>query len=285
MSQALRIAHGPFGRVALLDMDRPLVRHAHPHCHVLFKVEGADAAFSVGDRIAPLTDTTAVLVNGWEPHAYIHDPERPKTLILALYIEPDWLDLVQRGWRASGAPGFFARCCGEVTPAIRNLARGLAVEMMSRPDEAASHQDLLSGLMIAVIERFAVWRSFAGSLREIAPVGPRDWRVRRAIQVMRDGIEDGIEMDAVATGAGVSRAQLFRLFEADLAVSPRVYFNAMRMERAIQTVLAGDIALGAVGECIGFASPTHFSRFFRDHAGVAPSEFRTVARAGLAPLS
>ena len=31
MSTALRIAHGAFGRVALLDMDRPLVRHAHPH--------------------------------------------------------------------------------------------------------------------------------------------------------------------------------------------------------------------------------------------------------------
>jgi len=35
MSTALRIAHGTFGRVALLDMDGSLVRHAHPHCHVL----------------------------------------------------------------------------------------------------------------------------------------------------------------------------------------------------------------------------------------------------------
>ena len=67
MSTALRIAHGAFGRVALLDMDRPLVRHAHPHCHVLLKVEGADTAFVVGDTVYPLTDDTAVLVNGWQP--------------------------------------------------------------------------------------------------------------------------------------------------------------------------------------------------------------------------
>jgi hypothetical protein len=58
MSTALRIAHGASGRVALLDMDRPLVRHAHPHCHVLLKVEGADTGFAVGDGIAPLTDRT-----------------------------------------------------------------------------------------------------------------------------------------------------------------------------------------------------------------------------------
>jgi len=61
MSTALRIAHGAFGRVALLDMDRSLVRHAHHHCHVLLKVEGTDTQFLVGDRVTPLTDTAAVL--------------------------------------------------------------------------------------------------------------------------------------------------------------------------------------------------------------------------------
>src|ERR1700704_3021712 len=82
MSTALRIAHGAFGRVALLDMDWSLVRHAHPHCHVLLKVEGADTQFVVGDTVYPLTDNTAVLVNGWQPHSYVHDPERPRTVIL-----------------------------------------------------------------------------------------------------------------------------------------------------------------------------------------------------------
>src|ERR1700755_60178 len=87
MSKALRIAHGAFGRVALLDMDYSLVRHAHPHCHVLLKVEGADTQFVVGEATCPLTDDTAVLVNGWQPHSYVHVPERPRTVILALYIE------------------------------------------------------------------------------------------------------------------------------------------------------------------------------------------------------
>jgi len=77
MSTALRIVHGTFGRVALLDMDWPLVRHAHPHCHVLLKVEGADTQFIVGDKVYPLTDEAAVLVNGWQPHSYVHDPDGP----------------------------------------------------------------------------------------------------------------------------------------------------------------------------------------------------------------
>ena len=131
MSTALRIAHGAFGRVALLDMDRSLVRHAHPHCHVLIKADGADTQFSVGDTRVPLTDTQAVLINTWEPHAYVHDRNRPRTIILALYIEPAWLKTFRPNWAASGAPGFFERPAGEVSPRIRSLAMDLAAVMMA----------------------------------------------------------------------------------------------------------------------------------------------------------
>ena len=71
MSEALRIRSGSFGRVALLDMDRNLVRHAHPHCHVLLKVDGADTQFLVGETVAHLTDESAVLVNAWTPHGAV----------------------------------------------------------------------------------------------------------------------------------------------------------------------------------------------------------------------
>jgi hypothetical protein len=102
MSTALRIAHGAFGRVALLDMDWSLVRHAHPHCHVLLKVEGADTQFVVGDTVYPLTNETAVLVNGWQPHCYVHDPKKPHTIILA------------RCWRCESAHGRLADLCRRV---------------------------------------------------------------------------------------------------------------------------------------------------------------------------
>ncbi len=92
MSTAVNILQGRFGRVALLDMDKPLVTHAHHHCHVLIKASGADTYFTVRDRLQPLTDASAVLVNAWEPHAYSHHREGgPRTVILALYIECAWL--------------------------------------------------------------------------------------------------------------------------------------------------------------------------------------------------
>jgi hypothetical protein len=73
----LRIAHGAFGRVALLDMDRSLVRHAHPHCHVLIKAEGVDTQFAVGDELVSLTGRQAVLIDAFREGVEAFHAKRP----------------------------------------------------------------------------------------------------------------------------------------------------------------------------------------------------------------
>jgi AraC-like DNA-binding protein len=277
MSTALRIAHGAFGRVALLDMDWSLVRHAHPHCHVLLKVEGADTQFVVGDKVYPLTNENAVLVNGWQPHSYVHHPERPRTVILALYIEPEWLMAFRPGWAASGAPGFFSDPSGDVSPRIRGLAMNLAADMMARPEARTAHEALLSDLMIAVIERFTPWRSFPASIREMnARSG--DWRIRKVAASMRSETRRGAGLDTFAKEAGLSRAHFFRLFEASTGVPPKVYLNVVRVEKAVDAVLHQSASVCDISHQLGFTEPAHFTRFFRNHVGVSPREFRTVSR-------
>ena len=278
MSDALRIAHGAFGRVALLDMDRSLVRHAHPHCHVLLKVDGDDTQFLVGDRVAPLTDELAVLVNAWETHAYVHDARRKNALILALYIEPDWLKAFRPNWAASGTPGFFERSAGEVTPEIRKLALELAAEMVYEPGATRLQERLLSDLMIAVIERFTPWRSVGASLSELARTHSVDWRVRKAISLMRSDPTADLSVCRLAREACLSRAHFFRTFEDSTGVTPHVFLNVLKVELAVEAVVGGEESFASIGERLGFSAPAHFTRFFRDHAGVAPSTFRSVAR-------
>jgi AraC-like DNA-binding protein len=258
-------------------MDWSLVRHAHPHCHVLLKVEGADTQFVVGDTVYPLTNETAVLVNGWQPHSYVHDPKRPRTVILALYIEPEWLMVFRPGWAASGAPGFFSHPSGEMSPRIRSLAMNLAADMMARPEARNAHESALSDLMIAVIERFTPWRSFPASIREMS-ARSGDWRVRRAAASMRAETRPGAALDTFAKQAGLSRAHFFRLFESSIGVPPKVYLNVVRMERAVDAVLNQSASVCDISNQLGFTEPAHFTRFFRNHAGVAPREFRKVSR-------
>jgi AraC family transcriptional regulator len=281
MSTALRIAHGAFGRVALLDMDRSLVRHAHPHCHVLIKADGADTQFSVGDKLVPLTDMQAVLINTWEPHAYVHDQSRPRTIILALYIEPAWLKTFRPNWAASGAPGFFEKPAGEVSPRIRRLAMDLAAVMLADPGANYAHEQLLSDLMISVIERFTPWRTLSRRLADMDNNRGRfDWRIRRAVNLIRIEPQMARDVNSLAKESGLSRAHFYRLFERSTRMTPHVYLNLLRMELAVKSVMHAQDSLAAVSDTLGFSTQGHFTRFFRDHAGVNPSEFRNVARLG-----
>lgn len=281
MSTALRITHGAFGRVALLDMDRSLVRHAHPHCHVLIKADGADTQFAVGDNLVQLTDQQAVLINAWEPHAYVHYKERPRTIILALYIEPEWLKTFRPNWAASGASGFFEKPAGEVSPRIRRLSMDLATIMLADPGAGSEQEQLLSDLMIAVIERFTPWQTVSRRLADVDRNRDRfDWRIRRAVNLIRVTPQAAHDVDSLAKEAGLSRAHFYRLFERSTRMTPHVYLNLLRMELAVKSVVHTDNSLSAVSDNLGFSAPGHFTRFFRDHAGVTPSEFRQVARMG-----
>jgi AraC-like DNA-binding protein len=282
MSTALRIAHGAFGRVALLDMDRSLVRHAHPHCHVLIKVEGADTQVAVGRDLVSLSDDQAVLVNAWESHAYVHTRDSPRAVILALYIEPEWLRTFRPNWIASSAAGFFDRPAGDLSgglgPHIRRLGLDLAAAMMAEP---GAQERLLGDLMVAVIERFTPWRTLSPQTDGAASgLGRLDWRIQRMVRLIRRDPRIASDVNALAKESGLSRAHFYRLFERS-RMTPHVYVNLLRTELAVTSVMASAESLSAVGGRLGLSAPG-FTRFFRDHTGVNPSEFRQVARMGLA---
>lgn len=277
MSRAIKIFQGRFGRVALLDMDKPLVPHAHHHCHALIKVSGPDTFFSVRGNLQPLTAETVVLVNAWELHAYAcHRPEIGNTVLLALYIEPGWLAEIQRQLTVSAHPHFFPHPCVALSPEARKLADELAGEMLvSDSIPTARLESQLFELMISIIDRNSEWRNFGELLR--ATRGQTiDPRIRRAIALMRENIGNTLDMDQLAAQCGLSRAHFFALFRRSTNLTPNVYANVLRMETAIRNLTASNVSLADISLDIGFSAQAHFTRFFREHLGTTPSEYRRV---------
>ena len=197
-----------------------------------------------------------------------------------LYIEPIWLAEFRKNWASSGDAGFFASATGAITPNIRKLSMALATSMIHAPTDVVEHEKLLGDLMIAVIERFTEWRSVGAGLREAARVQSVDWRVRKAIAMIRREPGEVDNIERLAAEAGMSRANFFRVFEASTGVSPRVFLNVVRLEQAIFGTVNSDMSFGQMSDKLGFSTQAHFTRFFRDHAGVAPSQFRSIARIG-----
>ncbi len=277
LSSAVKIFQGRFGRVALLDMNAPLIGHAHHHCHMLIKAGGADSAFIVRGERAPLTDETVVLVNAWEHHAYAHEvPPGEHTLVLALYIEPGWLSEIQRSLALSGHPRFFPERCVRITAATRKIAQEFVLELWWADEVSQVRlEELLFNLMIQVIDSYSGWRDLVALLRAKPPVS-MDPRVRQAIALMKNDEARDLDIDSLAAQAGLSRAHFFTLFQRDTHVTPLVYANVLRFEKAVERLTHSNDSVADLAYALGFSAPGHFSRFFRQHLGITPSDYRRV---------
>lgn len=280
MTTALRIAQGKFGRVALLDMDTPLVSHAHSQCHVIFKASGADSAFYVSEERLPVTDRTAILVNAWEPHYFFSEPDFPRTVYLAMYIEPAWMASLHSPLRVAAHPRFFPRPCVEISPRVRGLADDLIAEMLSLiPMSQDRMESRLFDLMVAICEEFSAWRS---PEELVMPDGrnSQDMRVHKAITYIRDNLGKPLDVDQLAASAHLSRAQFFVRFRRCTGMTPNVFINMLRAEHACRRLAQseGRSSLGLLAEELGFSDQAHFTRFIRGHVGVTPSEYRRVVQ-------
>jgi AraC-like DNA-binding protein len=264
MAEPVRAVHGTFGRAALLQMTAPLVAHAHPQAHLLFNLGDAAATFDVAGRRLPLAAVSGVAVNGWEPHEYPHDAAagRGQPLVLAIYLEPDWLAGV------AGRPSRFRDGRVAMRPAVVRLCEHLRTELRwAGPRSPALVEEMAAELTVPLVES--------------APEtdgGVIDFRVRRAIEHMRRHLGDRLDAGSLARACGVSRPHFFELFKQATGVSPFLYWDALRMERALDGLAGTSFPIGELAGELGFSEQANFTRFFRAHQGVAPREYRRATR-------
>ncbi len=273
MSRALRVLQGEFGRVALLDMNRPLVRHAHHHCHILFKSSGADASFYVNNEQSPLTDGTAVLINAWEPHCYNHVRDAPPTEILALYLEPSWLASIDKVFSASSERNFFARSSVVLDPGTRQKVAEVCSEIAyGTLNNTFDVQARIFDLTISVAHQFSNWRNLSP-----APTRSRlifDHRVKRSMSFMRDHTRYNMSTDHLAGVAGLSRPRFYELFKECTGLTPNLFASMLVVEGAIERLANSNCAISDVAFDLGFSAQSNFARFFAQHVGCSPSDYR-----------
>jgi AraC family transcriptional regulator len=274
VTKALSILRGRFGRVALLDMDTSLVDHAHPHFHLIFKASGPDQNFVVEGQSVPLRSDMLVAVNSWQQHAYVHRQGAERTLFLALYIEPAWLADADRAFVNCAEPGFFPHAGIAITNEINRLRTNLVRRIADPHDRHDELQEEILKLCINVSHGFSDWRDRGVGLRK--QHGARDYRVDRALRHMRERAAEAVDLDDVARVSGLSRPHFNYLFRNCTGVSPRVYANALRVESAVGRLRQQHDEIGDISEGLGFSAQSNFTRFFQQHTGTSPNQYRRV---------
>ena len=275
MSKVIRLLHGDFGRVALLEMDAPLVTHAHHHCHILCKVAGPDIAFQVRGQLCPLTDDNAVLINAWEEHSYLHLPvngENP--ILLALYLEPKWLASFSKKFLASSHPRFFINNLSGLGAHQKQVLEKISMELWWA--DQITH-DYLESILLELVLSFMDDADLLtqGDLRNSGnSLAFMDPRIRKAIHIMRTSPQGFSDISMVAKSVDLGGRRIFEIFRRCTGLSPVVFANVLRMEFAFDALADKGESLIHIGDELGFSAQSHFTRFFKQHQGVTPSLYR-----------
>lgn len=98
--------------------------------------------------------------------------------------------------------------------------------------------------------------------------------VRRAMQMLVEGIANIASVEEWAARVGVSRRVLERKFQSSLGRSPHAMMLHERVERAKKLLTSSDLPVSMIAERCGFQSNERLTVNFRELVGVPPVMFR-----------
>jgi AraC family transcriptional regulator len=122
-------------------------------------------------------------------------------------------------------------------------------------------------------------------LRRASPVGPRTTTrttlsrrsLARVMELLNEGIENGVSLDELARAATLSRAYFAVAFKEATGTSAHRYLTQLRIDRARLLLLHTDLTLSEIALQCGFCNQSHLTTTFRAFTGFTPTQFRRQA--------
>ena len=107
------------------------------------------------------------------------------------------------------------------------------------------------------------------------------------VQLYRDEIDrcltDEISLASLAGLANVTRSQVFRDFQNELATTPGAFIRAARAARAKDVISAGG-RLAEAAFAAGFSDQSHMNRVFKALYGITPKDVEQAAKTVRGPF-
>ncbi len=277
MQEAIVLFQGDFGRLSVRNVVGDLVTHAHRDLHLILWLQGSEGEMMINGRHVLPSRDIAIGVNSFEPHNHNMMMHGPGGVFLAFYLDPDW---VRRRRCLDSNVALFANPAIPLDPCMHELAIGMVARLTR--GEGPSHLQLyeIVSFIDRVLDAAEADQQCQGRCARV-PVA-RDFRIRKAIELMKTHVTDRICFDEVARAVGLSRPHFFALFKEQMNVTPNIFWNMLRMEEALRHVQDSEDRLTEIACDLGFTTQGNFSRFFREHVGVPPAVYRSAARSMVA---
>lgn len=152
---------------------------------------------------------------------------------------------------------------------VMTLAR-LVADELNNPNPL--HDLYSDGLIMALL--IAVLKLPRMEARARTPLAP--WQLRRAKDYLTENCLRSVRLEELASITGLSPSHFSHSFKASTGMSPHLWQINARLQYAKEMLSQKENSLTLVAAETGFSDHSHFSRVFRHHIGVSPSQWRKL---------
>ncbi len=103
-----------------------------------------------------------------------------------------------------------------------------------------------------------------------------DERINDVQKYVREHTDEALNRKVLAAVAGFSVPHFHRIFTAQVGENIASYVRRVRLERAGRKLRMGAVDITQVALAAGYDTHTAFSKAFKQHFGLSPSEFRQL---------
>lgn len=102
--------------------------------------------------------------------------------------------------------------------------------------------------------------------------------LKNVCEYIHHHIDSMLRTDYLAKLSGYSEAHLISLFHKEFGTTPNRYITRLRIDKASRLLAQTDTKIKEVAAACGFDDELYFSRVFKKHTGLCPTQYRACAK-------
>ena len=242
---------------------QPFPNHFHEH-YVIGFVEDGTRRLSCRNREYSIEKGSIVLFNPGDNHACVQSDDGTFDYRGFNIAKEVMLDLAEEFSGKRQLPGFSENIIYDDEAAfyLRRLH-----EMVMKGNDDFGKEEILLLLISLLIQNYG--QPFENCIPECSR------EIEKACEYMEQHFTERIYLDQICRYAGLSKSTLLRAFTKSKGVTPYRYLATIRINEA-KKLLAEEVPPVEVAIRTGFSDQSHFTNYFNQFIGLAPSVYREI---------
>ena len=183
-------------------------------------------------------------------------------------------------WKCTKAGRFsiieFESSSTYIEPFVFSVSNGEKILKMFRELESKRDLRLPAMELESIRDTYSIILALLQSETESYIPSDKKQKLAPALEYISQNYTKPISNDQLAATTGLSTVYFRKLFTSVMGVSPIVYVQTLRIEKA-KAILKSDYgSLSDVANGLGYSSLYDFSRAFKKHTGIPPSKYQAL---------